>query len=185
MIRALACMALAAAIPAAAAERMIEKQVVVDVPVATAFRSWTTSEGLQAFLAPEAVVEPKAGGAYAIHFNPYAPAGLKGADGMTVMAIQPERMVTFTWNAPPAFPEVRGQKTLVIVRTEPAGEGRTRVSLAHVGWGTGGQWDVVFDYFDNAWGRVLASYEASVKNGPVDWKPVLDRLKAAAPVPKG
>lgn len=185
MNRAVSCILLLPTLPLAAAERMIEKQVVVDVPVATAFRSWSTSEGLQAFFAPEAIVEPRPDGAYAIHFNPYAPAGLKGADGMTVMAIQLDRMVTFTWNAPPSFPEVRGQKTLVIVRTEPAGDGKTRVTLAHVGWGTGGQWDAVFDYFNNAWGRVLASYEGSVKTGPVDWKPTLEKLKAAASTPKG
>ena len=166
---------------AAAQERMIHKEIVVDVPPATAFKAWSTPEGLQSFFAPEAVVEARPMGAFAIHFNPYAAAGQKGGDDLRVLAIQPDRMISFTWNAPPSFPEIRPQRTVVVVRTEPAGDGKTRVSISHLAWGTGGQWDEVFKYFENAWGYVLSSYEKSLKDGPRDWKPSLDKLKAQTP----
>jgi len=178
----LALLLLALSAFAAAEERMIHKEVVVAAPVAEAWRGWTTKEGIESFFAPEAVVEPRPDGAFDIHMNPYAPAGMKGADGMRVLGVQENRMISFTWNAPPSFPEARKQRTVVIVRTEPVDETHARVTLAHLGWGTGGEWDKAFDYFDKAWARVLGQMKTRYDEGkPVDWKPFLERLKAATP----
>ena len=179
MKRMLAVLACAAA-PAVAQERMLVKEVVVEASVAAAWSAWTTRDGIQSFFAPEAVIDARPGGIYSIHFDPYAPAGLRGADDMRVLALQENRMISFTWNAPPQFPEARAQRTVVIVRTEPAGEGRTRLTLTHVGWGTGGQWDQAFAYFDKAWDRVLVQYRKRFAEGPIDWKPWLEQLKAAS-----
>ncbi|HET7729068.1 MAG TPA: SRPBCC domain-containing protein [Usitatibacter sp.] len=159
-------------------ERAITKEVVVRAPVAAAFKAWATSEGIQSFFAPEAIVEPRPGGLFSIHFNPYARAGMKGADGMRVLAVQPDRMISFTWNAPPHLPEARAQHTVVIVRTEAQGEDRTRVRLTHLGWGEGGQWDEAFKYFDGAWSRVLANLEKRFAEKPMDWTEWLARMKA-------
>ena len=167
---------------AVAEERMIHKEVVVAVPAAEAWRAWTTKEGLESFFAPEAVVEPRPDGAFDIHMNPYAEPGMKGADGMRVLGVQEGRMISFTWNAPPSLPEARKQRTAVIVRTEALDDTHTRVSLTHVGWGSGGEWDKAYDYFDKAWGRVLGLMKTRFDEGkPVDWKPFLERLKAAPP----
>lgn len=179
-MKALAAIALTvAAVAAFADERAIRKEVTVKAPVEAAWAAWTTGEGLQSFFSPEAVVNPRPGGAYYIHFNPHARPGLRGADDMRVLAVQPNRMISFTWNAPPHLPEARGQKTVVIVRLEPAAEESTRVTLTHVGWGEGGQWDAAFKYFDNAWGRVLANMQKRFADDkPVDWAPLLAKLKA-------
>lgn len=163
---------------ALAQERAITKEVVVRAPVAAAWKAWTTSEGIQSFFAPEAVIEPRPDGAFFVHFNPYAQAGMKGADDMRVLAVQENRMVSFTWNAPPHLPEARGQRTVVIVRTDPLGDDRTRVRLTHIGWGEGGQWDEAFKYFDGAWGRVLANLEKRFADKPTDWTEWLARMKA-------
>jgi uncharacterized protein YndB with AHSA1/START domain len=142
------------------------------------WKAWTTGEGIQSFFAPEAVVEPRAGGAFHLHFNPYAPAGMKGADDMRVLAVQEGKMLSFTWNAPPYYPEVRGQLTYVTVRLKPVSDNETRVALVHGGWGDGGQWDQAYAYFDKAWDGVLANLRKRFAEGPVDWKPFLARLKA-------
>ena len=176
MRRALAALACLCAAMTFAQERAIFKEVVVEAPVAAAWQAWATREGIESFFAPEAVVEARPGGAYSIHFNPYAPAGSRGADDMRVLAVQENRMISFTWNAPPHLPEVRGQRTLVVVRTLPEADGQTRVRLAHVGWGDGGQWDETFAYFDAAWPRVLAALQKRFADGPVDWKPRLQQL---------
>ena len=165
-----------------AQERMIQKTVVVAAPVAEVFRAWTTKEGLESFLAPEAVVDPRPDGAFEIHMNPYAEPGLKGADGMRVLGVQEGRMISFTWNAPPSLPEARKQRTAVIVRTDPVDDTHTRVSVTHVAWGAGGEWDMAYDYFDKTWGRVLGLLKTRYDEGkPVDWRPFLERLKAAPP----
>jgi uncharacterized protein YndB with AHSA1/START domain len=164
---------------AAAQERAIHKEVVVNAPVAAAWSAWATSEGLQSFFAPEAIVEARPEGRYSLHFNPYAKEGLKGADGMRVLGVQENRMISFTWNAPPHLPEARAQRTVVIVRTRPEGDDRTRVTLTHLGWGDGGEWDKAYQYFDGAWARVLAQLEKRFAEGrPFDWTDWNARMKA-------
>ena len=81
---------------------------------------------------------------------------MKGADDMRYMALQPPSMLSFDWSAPPSVPEIRRQRTFVVVRIEPTGERTSRVTLHHTGWGTGGEWDRTYAYFDRAWGNVLA-----------------------------
>src|SRR4030095_2355705 len=154
--------------PAAAAERAIEKSVVVDATVDQVWDSWTTREGIIGFFAPDAKIEPKVGGAFQIYFDPMAEPGLKGADEMQFMALQPRKMISFDWNAPPSLPDVRGQHTFVIVRFEPVSEKQTRVSIHHTGWGDGGQWDKAYAYFDRAWANVLANLQKRWTTGPVD-----------------
>ena len=162
-----------------AQERAIQKEAVVGAPIAEVWKAWTTNEGIQSFFAPEAFVDPRPDGRFFIHFNPYAAAGSKGADDMRVLAVQAPRMLSFTWNAPPYYPEARGQRTVVIVRLEPEGDAKTRVRLAHLGWGTGGQWDDTFAYFDKAWGVVLGNLTKRFAEGPIDWAPFLARLRDA------
>ncbi len=175
----LALLALAA-MTAHAQERTIFKEATVDVPVETVWKTWTTVEGLQSFFAPEAIVDPRPDGALGIHFNPMAEKGLKGADDMRVMAVQENRMLSFTWNAPPQFTQVRPQRTIVVVRMEPVDAKRTRVTISHMGWGSGGEWDQVYAYFDRAWAGVLGNFQKRFRQGPIDWKPFLDSLKASA-----
>ncbi len=165
------------AIPASAAERAIDKEVVVAATVDDVWEAWTTRAGIVSFFAPDAVVEARPGGAFHIHFDPYAAAGAKGADDMRFLALQPKRMLSFDWNAPPHLPEARSQRTVVIVRLEPASEKSTRVRLHHTGWGDGGQWDQAYTYFDRAWGAVLANLGKRFESGPKDWTEWREQLK--------
>ena len=178
--------AFAFALGAHAQEREILKEVVVNAPPETVWKAWTTPEGVRSFFAPDAVVDPRPDGPFDIHMNPYAEAGLRGADGMRFLAVQEPSFFSFTWNAPPHLPQARKQRTVVLVRLKPEGEGRTRVTLRHLGWGDGGEWDKAYAYFDGAWGRVLANLQQRFEKGPVDWTPFLGRLKAQMdkPVPK-
>jgi len=163
-----------------AAERAIETTIVVKASVAEAFKTWTTTEGAKTFFGPGAAIEPRPNGLYEIHMNPLAPPGERGADDMRILAIQENKMVSFTWNAPPSLPEARKQRTVVIVRFAAEGEGQTKVTLSQIGWGEGGEWDKTYDYFSKAWPYVLGNLKKRFETGPIDWKPALDRLKAAA-----
>jgi uncharacterized protein YndB with AHSA1/START domain len=174
----------AAAAPAGAAERAIDKEVLVAAPIDAVWDAWTTKAGIESFFAPEAVVEARPGGAFHVHFNPFGAPGEKGADTMRYLALQKPRMLSFDWNAPPHLPEARAQRTVVIVRLAPLDAQRTRVTLHHVGWGDGGQWDQAHAYFDGAWGNVLGSLKKRFETGPVDWSGWLAQLRAmSAPKP--
>lgn len=163
---------------AAAAERAIDKEITVPAGVDAVWQAWTTSEGIRSFFAPEAVIEPRVGGAFHIHLDPGAEPGSKGADDMRILAIQPKKMLSFDWNAPPNLPQARQQRTFVIVRLIPVDERNTRVTLHHTGWGEGGEWEQAYRYFDGAWGHVLGSLKTRFEKGPVDWAPWLAQLEA-------
>ena len=104
------------ALSAHAAERAIDKEIVVPAGLDAAWAAWTSREGIISFFAPDAVVDAKVGGAFHIYINPLAEPGMKGADDMRFLAVQPKQMITFDWNAPPNLPEARAQRTFVMVR---------------------------------------------------------------------
>ncbi len=160
-----------------AAERAIDKSVEVVATLDDAWAAWTTREGIVSFFAPDAKIEARVGGAFQIYIDPTAAPGSKGADDMRFLAVQPKRMISFDWNAPPHLPEARAQRTFVIVRFEPLGDKLTRVSLHHTGWGDGGEWDKTYAYFDRAWGNVLGNLKKRFDSGPQDWTAWLEQLR--------
>ncbi len=166
---------------AGAAERAIDKSVTVAASVNEAWAAWTTREGITSFFAPDAKIEPQVGGAFEVYFNPFAEPGMKGADGLRYLALQPPRMLSFDWNAPPSLPQVRQQRTFVVVRFAPQGDKSTLVTLHHTGWGDGGEWDQAYTYFDRAWGGVLANLKKRFDSGPVDWSAWLEQMRKATP----
>nr|HET7859773.1 SRPBCC domain-containing protein [Caldimonas sp.] len=169
-----------AATAAIGAERAIDKEVVVAAPIESVWQAWTTRAGIRSFFAPDAEIDPRVGGAFHIHINPFAEPGMKGADDMRYMALQRPTMLSFDWNAPPSLPEVRAQRTFVVVRLAPLDAGSTRVTLHHTGWGSGGQWDDTYAYFDRAWGNVLGNLKKSFESGPIDWTDWLARMRAGS-----
>lgn len=152
------------------AERVITSEIDVPAPVTQVWQAWTTREGAESFFAPRCTIDLKPGGAYEMLFDLDAEPGKQGGEGMVVMAIQPERMLAFTWNAPPHLPSVRGQMTHVVIRLFETDTGHTRVTLRHDGWGEGSEWDAAFQYFSRAWaGVVLPRLKHRFESGPVDW----------------
>jgi uncharacterized protein YndB with AHSA1/START domain len=161
----------------AAAERSIDKSVVVPATLDQTWDAWTTREGITSFFAPDAKIEAKPGGAFHIYINPLAEPGLKGADDMRFMALQPKQMLSFDWNAPPHLSAARQQRTMVVLRFVPVSEKETRVSLHHSGWGDGGEWDKTYAYFDRAWDGVLGNLKKRFETGPQDWTEWMNSLR--------
>jgi uncharacterized protein YndB with AHSA1/START domain len=177
MKRILAITALLAAFGAAAQEKAIDARVTVKASAADVFKAWTTSEGIRTFFAPDANVQLRVDGPFEIFMNPLAQPGMKGADGMRILAFQQDRMLSFTWNAPPNLPEARAQRTVVIVRMKPLSDTETDVTLHHVGWGEGGEWDKTYEYFSKAWPGVLGSLNKRFETGPLDFTEWMTRMR--------
>jgi uncharacterized protein YndB with AHSA1/START domain len=165
------------ALPATAAERSLDKQVEIAATLDQAWDAWTTRDGIVSFFAPDAKIEPRVGGAFQIYIDPLGEPGSKGADDMHFMALQPKKMLSFDWNAPPHLPLARAQRTFVVVRFEPLGDKTTRVTLHHTGWGDGGEWDKAHAYFDRAWGGVLGNLKKRFEVGPQDWTEWMAQLR--------
>ena len=164
-------------LPSRAAERAIDKEVVVAATLDQVWESWTTREGIVGFFAPDARIDARVGGAFQIYIDPGAAPGAKGADDMRFLALQPKKMISFDWNAPPSLPEARAQRTFVVLRFSPVDDRTTRVTLHHTGWGEGGEWDKAYAYFDRAWGSVLGNLKKRYDQGPQDWAPWLKQLE--------
>lgn len=170
-------------VPTAAdsAARQIRYEFTVAASPGAVWGAWTTPAGLRSFFAPAAVIELETFGRFDIHFDPNAPPGKRGAEGNVVLGVDPERMLTATWDAPPEYPAVRAQRTFLEIRLAPEGTSGTRVVITQSGFGTGGEWDEVYRYFEGAWTWVAAALQYRFEVGPIDWtRPpdLLPRMKA-------
>jgi len=137
---------------------MTYAETTVEASPSDVFLDWTTANSIQAFFAPQATIEPKQGGLYKLCFAPDAPEGECGNDRGRILALQPNEMISFTWDMPPYMTEIRPHQTVVQVLLSPVGDNKTRVRLFHTGYGTGDSWDEGRAYFDRVWPTVLDNY---------------------------
>ncbi|MHB8873072.1 MAG: DUF6265 family protein [Myxococcaceae bacterium] len=156
----------------AAAPPPLELQRTVTAKPGQVWSAWATAEGVKTFLAPDAKIELKPGGAFEPYFAPEAPAGMKGADGCTVVSVEKGKTLVFTWNFPPSIPSLRGKdaRTQVTVQLAEGPRGTTVVTLTQTGWQEGADWEKGRVYFERAWGMVLARLDRRFRRGPIDWK---------------
>lgn len=161
---------------AAAETRVLSLETTVNAAQSEVWNAWTTEAGIETFFARAANVELRTNGAYEIFFFPDNEAGQRGAEGTLVLAVEPMRRLAFTWDAPPMWPTVRAQRTMVEVRLREK-KGQTRVTLTQVGWGDEAEWDEVYQYFQGAWAVVLKRLRHRFNHGPVDWDNLPDTLR--------
>lgn len=142
--------------------RTINAEVIVPASREAVWRAWTTNEGAREFFSTHVNIALRPGGAYEILFAPTSPEGERGSEGCRVLSFIENEMLSFTWNAPPNFPDMRWRRTFVVVRFDdvaPEAEAaprsgtadasgnagvpkdaggnappRTRVRLTHGGW---------------------------------------------------
>lgn len=142
-------------------DRVLLKEVVVPADLEKVWWAWTTAEGIQSFFASNNHVELHIGGPFEIYFNMEAPFGERGSEGCRVLSFLPKRMLSFEWNAPPSFGDLRYKHTQVILMFEPIDPEQTKVTLTQLGWGSGEDWDGVYNYFNRAWSFVLENLKKS------------------------
>lgn len=159
----------------------IRYDFLVAAPQAAVWEAWTTEAGLRTFFGPGARIELRPFGRFDIHFQPDAATGSKGAEGNVVLAIEPDRMLTTTWDAPPEFPAARLQRTFLQIRLAPDAGNTTRVTISQSGFGTEPEWIKVHEYFQGAWTWVAAALQHRFEHGPINWNSppnLLPKMKA-------
>lgn len=139
-------------------DRILRKEVEVTASLGQVWEAWTTTEGVQSFFSDHAHVELRPGGPFEIYFNPDAPEGQRGSEGCRILSYLPMTMLSFEWNAPPSFGDLRYQHTRVVILFTESPEGKVKLSLSHLGWGQGETWNELHEYFDRAWDYVLSSF---------------------------
>lgn len=142
---------------------VIKKEARVNCSVKTVWQKWTTHDGLKTFFGADNKIELQMGGAFEIYFLMDNPYGLRGSEACKIISYLPEKMLSFSWNAPPHFPEIRNHahKTWVVVLFHAVDENNTMIEINHLGWIDDRGFDEVFDYFNHAWQVVLTNFEKS------------------------
>lgn len=124
--------------------------------------------GCRGVLCGEANIRLAIGGPYEIQFDPKDERS--GTKGLKILSYAPEEMISFQWNAPPEYPEVRNGGTWVVVQMRSEGIDRTHVTVTHLGWKEGAQWDRALVHFTRGWGDLMKRLDRRFTDGPIDWK---------------
>ena len=147
--------------------RAVRVEATVNAPVSEVWRLWTTSQGAEEFFAQQANIRLAIGGPYEIQFDPKDETS--GTKNLKILSYAPQEMISFQWNAPTEYPEVRNGGTWVVVQLHPEGADRTRVTITHLGWKQGPQWDQAYVHFIQGWGDLMKRLERRCVEGPIDW----------------
>lgn len=163
--------------------RTLEQRVLVPAPVAAVWDAWTTPEGLRAWLAPVAGVEPRRGGAMEVTFDFAGKVGDPGNIRNEFIAIVPGRLFAVrNVQAPPKAPfdTALFQTLHTVVLFEPKGPAETLVTVVMPGVGRGPAADGVWEHF--AWGNAytLTELRRRFAEGPRDWAKLEAEMKARA-----
>lgn len=122
-----------------------------------AYALFASEVGVRRMFGINSRIEIAVGGPYEWYFLDGNPYGTKGGEGNQVLAFIPDRLLVFSWNAPPTQPESRAKRTLVVLEFTDRGEGACTARLTHLGFGEGEKWDETHAYFERAWPSVLAA----------------------------
>ena len=133
-------------------------EATITAPVDRVFAAWTDAESFRSAYDPDrdelaANIDLAIGGRYEWLWD-----GRTGSNGCQVLSYVPDRMLSFTWNAPPDQEASRLKHTWVVVLFEAVDERTTRVELTHLGFGAAAHWTVTRDYFAKAWPFVLEQF---------------------------
>lgn len=122
--------------PAIAAEPLVAEGV-VNAPVDAVWSAWTTVEAMQTWMVAKADIDLRVGGLLRTSYSHDADLDGDAAIHHRILAFDPGRMLAFqTIKTPKTFPFPTAiRQAWTVVYLEPAGSGRTKVSVRMVGFG--------------------------------------------------
>lgn len=122
-------------------DEVIVKSAALAAAPESAFRLFSTPEGLESWLCARAQVEARIGGRFELFWDPQDPEN-DSTIGCQVTAVSPGRVLAFQWRSPrqfKAFANAADPLTHVVVTFHGEGAG-TVVTLVHSGWRSTPEW---------------------------------------------
>lgn len=115
----------------------ISHEGIVEASLDRVWSSFTTSEGLRAWLAPHAEIELKVGGLMRTNYNAQGQLGDAGTIDNVILSFEPQRMLSIKVAKPPAdFPFPNAVREMwTVLYFSPAGPNRTNVREVTLGFG--------------------------------------------------
>jgi uncharacterized protein YndB with AHSA1/START domain len=153
-------------------ERVLRHEAFVNGSLADVWNAFTTSEGLMTFMAPVVHMELKTGGVFDSNYHVGSKLGDPGTIHNTVLNYIPMEMFSIKVGLTEQFPErPRQAGTLfAVLMFQEAGANQVLVTLSMLGWGSGEDWDTVYQFFDRGNAYTMAELARRFDRGPVAWK---------------
>ncbi|MBK8232434.1 MAG: SRPBCC domain-containing protein [Candidatus Eisenbacteria bacterium] len=127
----------AAAAVSAAEDGPIVAEGVIDAPIAEVWNAWATSEGLAAWLAPQADIDLRVDGLMRANYDPKGALGDAGTIENRILSFEPERMLSIrVAKAPESFPfKAKVGEMWTVLYFQPAETKRTALRIVGLGFG--------------------------------------------------
>lgn len=134
---------------AAAADRTLEHQGVVEAPLAEVWAAFTTSDGFASWAVAHAQVDLRLGGEIRSSYHPQSDLHDEHTIVNRIISYEPQRMLSIrNEQAPAGFKNAAlFQQTWSVIYFEPLGRDRTHVRVIGLGYGEGPEWDEIYDKF--------------------------------------
>jgi|GEM_PF-4826661 len=153
-------------------ERILRHEVEIDYPIEKAWGLFATASEGNTWMAPQFTLELKTGGKWWANYSATAKPEDPGWIKNTVLSYVPQQMISVKLNlVPGVFPNgpVDEGSLFAVLEFKDLGRGKTRVSETLVGFGSGKEWDWVYNFFKTGNRYVFGQYVRRIKEGPIDW----------------
>ena len=134
--------------------KTLQQSVVIAAPAAMLWKAFADTEEFKRWNSPVAAVDLRVGGSLEASYDPKHALGDPDNIKHRIITFLPDRLIVFqNIQAPHELPDAAAfQRTVTVVEYEPAGDGRTRVTISSTGWGTDAPSDRLYRFFqaDNA-----------------------------------
>lgn len=143
--------------PRSDAGRTLSQTSVIEAPVADVWAAFTTADGLKkSWGVALAEVDFRLGGTLRTNYDEKGAIGDPGTITHHILSYEPQRMLALRTDAPANAPEevkLICDHGWTVIRLEPLGPGRTRVTETMMGYQEGPMWDRAYAFFEkgNAW----------------------------------
>lgn len=141
---------------------------VINAPPAEVWKVFSTPDGFKAFGVAQCDMDFRPGGLLRTHYNSKGVIGDEGTIQNRILAYEPERMIAFNIDKPPAgFPFPNAYKSVWSVASlADLGDGRTSLRLTQVGYTADEESQKMREFFKNgnAWSmkKLQSKFDASV-----------------------
>ena len=145
----------------ASGARVLQDTVIVRAPAAKVWKALTDQAAYRAWVAPTSFIDFRVGGTVEVAFDPKGKPGDPGNLTQEITAYVPGRMIAFRNRSNPGVPGGAAYpKLAVVMELTPQPNGATEVSLTQAGYGQGGDFDALYDFFKGHNPEYLADLKA-------------------------
>jgi uncharacterized protein YndB with AHSA1/START domain len=153
------------------ARRTLCHELIVQASTDGAWALFASSEGLQSWMAPLAMIDLRIGGLWETAYRPGARVGDADNVRNRILSYAPGRMLSIAVDhAPEGFIERERVRTLwTVIEFEPVSDVQTRVRVSMFGFADDPGYDQLYRFFQAGNTLTLRMLEQRITNGPTDW----------------